>query len=359
MLNIFKFQWLRLFKRPFLMGFFLLLTFIFVFFMGGAQLNSTISVPIYSNELTDTEMENWLDKINDQNITFEWTDHDTVIDDIRMNKASFAVELEENNYRFLVGRNDERISVVDQHLNQIYRKEQRLNEVRNDFPDVQIEVEDYLTMNQQAASITNIGYNNFQLRILIGMTMYFVMYSVLYLQTNLIVEKTTGTWDRLAFSPVSKTKIYMGHLLHYFTVGFIQIGISFVILTNLLKINLGNNYLPMLAVVSAFLFTIVSLGMLLIGLVRMPQSLVVIIPIVSTAMAMLGGAFWPLEVVSNRTIIFLSELMPIKHGLYGMLDAVTRNLTISDLIQPISILLLMGILFMGIGINLIERPSKS
>lgn len=359
MLNIFKFQWRRLFKRPFLVGFFLVLTFLFVFFMGGAQLNSTISVPIYTNGLTNTEMETWLDKINDENITFEWMEYDTIIDDIRMNKESFAVELEEDNYRFLVGREDERLSVVDQHLYQIYREEQRLSEVRADFPDIEIEVEDFLTMSQQAASTTNVRYNNFQLRVLIGMTLYFVMYSVLYLQTNLIVEKTTGTWDRLAFSPVSKTKIYMGHLLHYFTVGLIQIALSFLILTNLLKIDLGNNYLAMIAVVSAFLFTIVSLGMLLIGLIKTPQSLVVVIPIVSTAMAMLGGAFWPLEVVSNRVILLLSELMPIKHGLYGTLDAVIRNFSISELIQPISILLLMGILFMGIGINLIERPSKS
>lgn len=359
MFNVFILQWKRLFKQPFLVGFFLLLTFVFVYFMGGAQMNSTVTVPVYTNELTSAEMSTWLETINGDSIVFEETDYETAVDEIRMNETSFAVEIKEDNYRFLVGREDEQLSVVDQHLHQIYRKESRLNKAKEQFPDEEIEVEAFITIEKQAATATNFAYDEFQLRTLIGMTLYFVMYSILYLQTNLVEEKNTGTWDRLIFSPVSKTIIYLGHLLHYYSVGLIQIGLSFLILTNVMNINLGSNFGPMLMMTLAFLFTIVALGMLLIGLVRTPQSLQVIIPIVTTAMAMLGGAFWPLEIVSNRLLLFLSDLMPIKHGLYGMIDAIQLNLPISELLQPIGILLLMGILFMGIGINLMESPSNS
>ncbi len=84
--------------------------------------------------------------------------------------------------------------------------------------------------------------------------------------------------------------------------------------------------------------------MLLVGLVPTPQTLQVIIPIVATAFAMLGGgAFWPLEIVSNDFILFLAELTPIKHGLTGMLGALQYNRNLGELIQPIGILLLMGI----------------
>lgn len=359
MFNIFIFQWKRLFKRPFLVGFFLVLTFIFVYFMGGSQMNSQVTVPVYTEELSAVEMKTWMIEINNDSIVFEETDYETVVDEIRMNEASFAVELEEDNYQFLVGREDEQLSVVDQHLYQIYNEQSRLMEAREQFPDEEIEVEPFITMEIQATSSTNFAYDEFQLRVLIGMTFYFVMYSILFLQMNLMEEKNTGTWDRLAFSPVSKTKIYLGHLLHYYTVGIIQIGLSFLILTNIMAIDLGSNFGPMFAMALAFLFTIVSLGMLLIGLVKTPQSLQVVVPMVTTAMAMLGGAFWPLEVVTNRFILFLSDLMPIKHGLYGMIDAILRNDSMNELLQPIGILLLMGILFMGIGINLMERPSNS
>lgn len=359
MLNVFILQWKRLFKRPLLVFMFLALTVVFVYFMGGAQMNATVSVPVYSESLSTEEMETWLDHLNsDDSMIFEATDEKTAEEDIRMNESPFAVELEEDNYRFLVGREDEHLPVVSQHINQIFREQIRLENVRDEFPDTEIEVEEFLTMETTSQGDLSGEYNAYQLQVLIGMTLYFVMYTILFLQMNLVEEKEIGTWDRLVTSPVPKTQLYLGHLLHYFLVGVIQIGLSFFILTNLMNINLGTNYLSMLGVVLSFIFTIVSLGMLLVGLVPTPQTLQVIIPIVATAFAMLGGAFWPLEIVSNDFILFLAELTPIKHGLTGMLGALQYNRNLGELIQPIGILLLMGILFIGIGINLMERPTK-
>src|SRR5690625_5951851 len=51
---------------------------------------------------------------------------------------------------------------------------------------------------------------------------------------NLIEEKRTGTWNRLIFSPISKTQLYLGHLSHYYLVGLGQIILSFFILTSVL-----------------------------------------------------------------------------------------------------------------------------
>jgi ABC-2 type transport system permease protein len=359
MFNVFMLQWKRLFKRPALVIMFLVLTVIFVYFMGGAQMNSTVTVPVYSEELSSEEMETWLEHLNqEESITFEAEDYETVEEDIRMNELSFAVELEEDNYRFLVGREDEYLPAVDQHIQQIFREQVRLEDVRENFPNETIEVEEFLAMDVSAYTDLSGQYNAFQLQILVGMTLYFVVYTILFLQMNLIEEKTLGTWDRLVTSPVTKIQIYLGHLFHYFIVGIIQIALSFFILTNLMNIDLGSNYLPMIVLFLVFLYTIISLGILLVGLVPKPQSLQVIIPIVATAMAMLGGAFWPLDVVSNDLILLLGEFMPIKHALYGIMDALQYNSSLGDLIQPIGILLLMGVLFMGIGINLMERPTK-
>lgn len=359
MLNVFLLQWRRLFKQPFLVLMFLLLTVLFVYFMGGAQINSTVTVPIYSENLSSEEMDDWLELLNNEDsIHFEITDFETVEEEIRMNEVSFAVELEEDNYRFLVGREDEHLPVISQHINQVFREETRLEDIREDFPEEEVEVTEFLTIETETMTDLSGEYNAYQLRVLIGMTLYFVMYTVFFLQMNLVEEKRIGTWNRLVTSPIPKVQLYLGHLFHYFLVGVIQIGLSFFILTNLMGINLGSNYLPMIAVALVFIFTVVSLGMLLVGLVPTPQSLQVIIPIVTTASAMLGGAFWPLEVVSNDFILLLGEFVPIKHGLYGMLNALQYNSSIQDLLQPIGILLLMGILFIGIGINLMERPTN-
>jgi ABC-2 type transport system permease protein len=360
MWNVFVLQWKRLIKQPLLVLMFLGLTIIFVYFMGGAQINSSITVPVYTEELPEQEFNQWLDRLNETDeFTFEETTYEEVEEDIRMNQMSFAMELTDDTYRFLVGRESEQLPAINQYVYQVFSQESRLAQAREEFPEQAIEIEEFITVSSSQLAETSEILNQFQIPIIIGMTLYFTVYTVMFLQMNLIEEKKLGTWNRLIFSPVSKTQIYLGHLTHYYLVGLIQIMLAFFILTRLLGVDLGTNYLPIIALLLAFLFAIVALGLFIAAAVPTPQSLQVVIPIVATSMAMLGGAFWPLEIVTNRFILFLSEFMPIKHTLHGIVDAIQYNLSITELLEPIGILLLMGVLFMGIGVNLMERVSTN
>lgn len=359
MWTVFKLQWQRLFKKPLLVLLFLGLTVLFVYFMGGSQGNQQITVRTFSQELSSEELDEWLAMLNeDETFIFEESDYETVYERIRMNKTAFALELNENDYRFLVGRENMEMSPIIQHVDQIFMREKRLSAIpQNDGADP-VEVETFITLNTVAGNEAASTSQVFPIMLLVGMTFYFSIFSILLLMINLIEEKKTGTWNRLIFSPLSKTTIYLGQLLHYFLVGLFQIGLAFVILDALLGISLGNNYVAMLVVTVSFVFAIVSLGLLIIGLVSSPQQLQVVIPIVVTSMAMVGGAFWPLEVVSNPILLFLAELTPIKHGIQGMMGAVIQDRGVTELLEPVSALLLMGLLFMGIGLNLVERVSE-
>ena len=220
------------------------------------------------------------------------------------------------------------------------------------------EIEECLTVTIDAQTETASSNQVNSIQVLTGMSLYFVIYSILFLMMNLIEEKNKGTWNRLIFSPLSKTQIYLGQLLHYWLVGIGQIILTFTILQVFMRLNLGNNYIPMLVVASCFVLSIVSLGILVMGIIETPQQLNVIIPIVATGMAMIGGAFWPVEIVSNQILQFLSRLMPIRYGIEGLRGAILQEYPLSELGEPIVILLLMSVLFMGIGLNLMERVSE-
>mgnify|MGYP000858720805 FL=1 len=339
---------------------FLTLAIIFVFILGNIQANPEISVPVYSEHLSASELNQWMDVLNeDGTVEFHAIDPEIAVKKLRMNEESIALHVEENHYELLAGHETEQLPAVEQHVSQVFRKESRLKKIRNEFPKRNIKFKEFIKIRTTSSSESSGNMNHYQVFVLIGMTLYFTMYTVLHLQNNLIEEKISGTWNRLIFSPVTKTQVYLGHLAFYFLVGVIQIVLSFLILKNLLHIDLGTNYPAMTGVALSFLFSIVSLGILLIGIVPSPSILSVVVPIVSTGMAMLGGAFWEIDVVSNRFILFLSKLTPMRHGVDGMLEAVNNNTPITELIQPIGILMLMGVVFMGIGINLMERPAKN
>lgn len=361
MFNVFMLQWKRLMKQPILVLMFTGLTIAFVFFMGGAQTATSVEVQVYSNDLTNEELNSWLERLNEDEATnFVATDYKTAEEDIRMNDTPFALEItDEETYQFLVGQESEHLQAIEQHVHQVFSEYNRLEDVQEEFPDRDIEIEEFIAVEESEGDGAQGVITAFQLTLLIGMTFYFSGFTILYLQMNLLEEKRTGTWDRLIISPLKKTQIYLGNLFHYFLVGLLQIALSFFILTNLLGIDMGTNYIPMIAVTLAFTFTMVSLGILLVSIVPTPQALQVTVPIIMTAMAMLGGAFWPIDLVENRFILFIGDLMPIKHGLESMVDVIVDGYTLTDILQPLGILLLMGTLFMGIGINLMERSTQT
>lgn len=355
---IFNLQWLRLKRDPYTALIFLALTIGFVFFIGGTEGGQTVTIQTYSEQLSEPELEERVDQLNEtEGFQFEISDRETVEEQIQMGQSNFALELNQNHYRYLVGQESEFISAVNQHVEKIYHTQLRIDEVTEQFPDQTIELENYLEV--ESSSLTGIATMSDQanIQIISGMTLYFVLYTVLFSMMNIAVEKRTGTWDRLIVSPLNKSGIYLGQLLHYFLLGIAQVGISFVIFNRLFNYQFGSSYLALLVSAMAFVFASVALGMFILSIIKTPQQLQAVIPIVTTGMAMLGGAFWPIDIVTNNIIVTLGKLTPIYHGIQALQEAVLYDAGVADLLQPISILLLMGVIFMGVGVNLMERTK--
>jgi len=359
MFTVFKLQWQRLFKQPLVVLMFLGLTVLFVAFLGGSQGDQKITTRTYSEELTTEELNEWITLLNeDDTFVFTADDYETIFERIRMNETSFALEINEDSYRFLVGREETELAPIVQHVEQVFAREKRIARLEENDLSEAFELQTFIEVDAASGSNVADADQSFPVAVMAGMTFYFAAFSVFYLMIHLVEEKKMGTWNRLIFSPLNKTNIYLGQLLHYFLVGLIQIGLAFIILSQLMDIDFGTNYVAVLIVSLSFLFAVVSLGMLIIALVDSPQQLQIVIPIVATSMAMIGGAFWPLEVVGNRILLFLAELTPIKHGIDGMTGAIEQGRSVAELWVPVGALLFMGVLFMGIGLSLMERVSE-
>ena len=358
MWSVFKLQWLRLKREPILVLTFFALTIIFVIFIGGSQGNQTITVSTFSDQLSEAEMDEWIERLNETD-TFQFVveEREAIKEKIQMSQISGALELDQDNYRYLVGQESPVLMTVDQHVEKVYRTQLRMDEVTDQFPDQTVELKNYLELDSRSLAGATSNSNEAGIQVVGGMTLYFAMYTILFGMMNIAVEKRTGTWDRLISSPLRKSEIYLGQLLHYFLLGVMQIVVCFAIFDQVLNYNFGSQYLTILIAIMAFVFASVALGMLIIALVNSPQQLQAVIPIVATGFAMLGGAFWPIELITNNVMLPLAKITPIYHGLTAMKEAILLNAEIADILQPISILVLMGVLFMGIGLNLMERTK--
>jgi len=358
MFTVFNLQWLRLKREPIMILSFLVMTLLFVYFMAGTGGKQVLTIPTFSDDLSEAQMEEWLDKLNETDaFIFEIQDRKTIEKKIQMSQITFALKLDKDNYQYLVGQDSQYIMTVNQHVEKVYRAHLMVDEVNKQFPDKEVIKKDFI--RKESRSLVGVVSNSEEssANVITGMTLYFSIFTVLFGLMNIAEEKRSGTWDRMISTPLKKSQIYIGQLLHYFSIGILQIGVCFIIYYQLFNYNFGTQYLSIIVSIAAFVFAVVSLGMLIVSIVRTPQQLQAVIPIVATGMAMLGGAFWPLEIVRNHILLGLARITPIYFGMDALKGAILYNRGIVQILQPLSILLLMGVLFMGIGLNLMERKK--
>ncbi|WP_416150800.1 ABC transporter permease [Salipaludibacillus sp. HK11] len=367
MTSIFLLQLQRFRREPFLGVSFFVLTLFFVFFLAGNGSGDKITVQTYLSEnVSETSADEWLTLLNESDtFRFELTDEEDARNSVINSEASLALQLMDDNYRMLVTVEDQDYQIVDSYVSQVFQKELRLAEVESSLESdgirdsISQELEDpVLTVTSQTITGEGEGFvYDEKLHTLFGMTLFFSVYTMMFSLMNVAQEKRNGTWDRLIVSPLRKWEVYLGHLLYCFVIGFLQILMIFLFFEYVLNFNIGANFGVIMLIIACFAFAIVSVGMLIIGLVRTPQQLQAVIPIVATAMAMIGGAFWPIEIVSNDIILMLSKAMPLYYGVEALKAVALLDHGIFEIAGSLSVLILFGVISMGIGINLMERRA--
>lgn len=369
MKSVLLLQFTRLKRAPALVLSFFILTIIFVAMLAGSESEAKVTVYTYSETLETNEMTNWIATLNQsEGYDFQLVKSSEVKELIETGDINFALQLNKLNYKFLVGTEDENRIVVEQYVTQVFREETRLNELAGkseiDENKFRSEVKEALenpvisveTKASQTSSEASILSGNYQL--LFGMTLHFSIYTILFSLMNIVVEKRQGTWDRLILSPIRKLQIYLGHLCYCFLIGFLQIVFVFLFFDYVYGYDFGSNFGAVLLIIGSYVFAIVALGMLVMGLVKSPQQLQAVNPLIATGMAMLGGAFWPLEAVSNQLLLVLSKGMPIFYGIGALEEVIIYNKGIMEVLPPISMMLLFGVICMGVGVNLMERVRR-
>ncbi|RKL68159.1 multidrug ABC transporter permease [Salipaludibacillus neizhouensis] len=365
MKSIYLLQWQRFRREPVLVVSFFVLTILFISVLAGFGTDNKMTVYTFSDaSLSDSDRDYWLEKLNESNeFEFQTTEESQARQAVAEGEVSLALKLMKEDYLIFVAADEPGRYLVEGYIHQIYSEQLRLNEVENQLVGGEFHgeverllAEPSLTVVTSSLEGEHGSYeSDGQLQVLFGMTLFFSIYTIMYSLGKIVEEKQWGTWNRLILSPLSKTQIYIGHLMYSFTIGFIQILLIFLFFQYVFHFDIGDRFGTILVIIGFYTFAIVALSMLLMGAVKTSQQFQTVVPLVATSIAMLGGAFWPIEVVSNPFMIALSKGMPIAYGLDALKGAAIYDRGVFDLVEPLSLMLLFGVICMGVGINLMER----
>lgn len=185
-----------------------------------------------------------------------------------------------------------------------------------------------------------------------GMALMFLMYTVAYGGRSILAEKTQGTLPRLMISPTHTTQILGGKVLGIFFTGIAQLGILILASTMFFQVQWGDP-LGMILLIIAAVFGASGWGMMITALSRTPAQVSSTGTAVMLIFGILGGSFINLEQMPPflRTI---SKITPNAWGLDGFTTLALGG-TIKNLIEPITALLIMGIILFSIAVVLFNR----
>ncbi|HCX62681.1 MAG TPA: hypothetical protein DHU59_09620 [Clostridiales bacterium] len=192
---------------------------------------------------------------------------------------------------------------------------------------------------------------------MIGFTLFFSMYTMVFGIGTILYDKQHKTWERMLISPVSRTEILGGSMIVAYITGAVQMGVLILSGKYLIGIDWGNSMAGVLLVSGAFIFAVTSLGLMMTGFIKTQAQLGSIAPIVLTSTSMLGGCMWPLEIVNNKALLLLAELTPQKWAMQGIESIASSGMGFEAAILPSIVLTVMGITFFTIGAFSLNKQS--
>lgn len=196
-----------------------------------------------------------------------------------------------------------------------------------------------------------------QLQVMLGFTLFFTIYTIMFSIGEIMNDKKHGVWNRLIISPLTKLQLYFGNFLFSFTIGFAQMLLLILLSKFIIGVNWGDHLFLVFIILACYIFSIMAIGMFLVSVSKNVQQLNSIVPIFAVSMAMLGGAFWPMEIVTAKALILLSKINPVTYGMQAIKDVVLLDVSWNSIVVPCAVLLLIGLIFMSIGVRLMEQNT--
>lgn len=328
----------------------------------GKSAFTEVQVPVFSS-LPDEELTEIIDELN-KSESFEYfvSTEKEVKNKVAEGSSEAGVELSSDTFTLFQTGQTENFRLIHQDLRTYYMnklKDEAVIELVGNSSEVmrsleEIEKEPIIDISVSSYMDESEWVYDVNLQSLFGFALFFSIYTVAFSVVEILREKQTGIWDRYILSPTSKLEMYAGNLIYSFIVGYVQIALIFLVFKYGAGVNFYGSFGKTLILIIPYLFTIIALSIFIAGIVKTIAQFNALIPLISVSFAMLGGAYWPIEIVTSDFLLAISKAIPITYGMELLKGATISGLSYSELFYPISILVLMGVALMGIGIRLME-----
>ncbi len=367
MIDILKTKFLLLARQPASYIIITIVICVFAFVLGLGQ-QAKIPIAVYSN-LNENLTIDIVDKLNElPNTQFIIYEELEALGMVENGEVDVAILLNQIGFDLIIAPDYLEASILQNQLTTIYGEVMQKQAIVESFPsNIQSHVDSVLNEAEKSPSF-HISYSNFsnnddfiwdaKLQSLFGFSLYMVIYTIANGVYHIVIERRKNIWDRLTISSISKWQVYLANLIYSFLLGYIQVAIVLAIFHFGVGVNFYGGFSNTLLVIIPYLLCVVALSIFVASISNTPGKFNVYISVLAVPIAMIGGGFWPLEIVSSEIMQTISFISPIRYGMELLYGVTLNNVPFSETLAPISVLLFMTVLLMGLGINLLEKKEQ-
>lgn len=199
------------------------------------------------------------------------------------------------------------------------------------------------TQEEQATPISGFAQSSS------GMMVQFSIFGLITSAMVLVLERKSGTLQRLLSSPIRRVEVIAGHILAMFLVIFTQQLILVLVGQFAFGVDYLRQPLAILLMITVLSLWAASLGLLISAISRKEDQVITLSLIAMFIFAALGGAWFPLE-VAGKAFAAIGHFMPTAWAMDGFHNILMRGLGFQSILMPAAILLAYAAAFFGLAI---------
>jgi ABC-2 type transport system permease protein len=182
-----------------------------------------------------------------------------------------------------------------------------------------------------------------------GMMVQFAMAGLIGAATVIVLERRTGTMQRLLTTSINRSEILVGHYLAMFAMIFIQLTILIGFAAIFLDVSYFREPLATLIITLATTLFTASMGMLIGTLAKNEEQVVMFSLIPMFILSGLGGAWVPLEFTSE-SFQKIGHFTPIAWALDGFQNIIMRGRGLESVLLPALVLIGFTVLCLSLAV---------
>ncbi|MEW4309701.1 ABC transporter permease [Rossellomorea marisflavi] len=115
--------------------------------------------------------------------------------------------------------------------------------------------------------------------------------------TGTLKDKMNGLYLRIQCGPITKANYQIQSFISYVLIAIFQLFLVFMVMVNVLKMDIGGIFLPLFLVMVLFAVCCVALGTFVTSISNNVTQASALLNLINIPMCMLGGAMWPSEIM--------------------------------------------------------------